>query len=371
MEKIISQINLDANISKVLSSERIPHAMLITGKAGIGKLIQAIKIAQNLVCKNIQNFKACGTCPSCKKTMKFIHPDVHFTFPTFGKDGISDNFITEWRSLLESNPFYDLSTWLKHVGAEQKQGNIPKAECLNILKKINLQAFEGGNKVSIIWLPEFLGGEGNRLLKLIEEPPQNSYFILVSNNLENILGTIISRCQVINVKSPELPVVKNLLVNHYGAQENDVESMLAIAEGDINYAISLAQTKIDENFQHLQKMLRVSYKGDADELIQTGDFLSQFPKQQLKGYLEYVLHFIRQCMLLKHLPSDKIKLKKEELQFAQKFHLNLDATATSFLSKRLSEIIYYIERNANTKLLMTNLCIKLHAIMESNKMAVH
>lgn len=367
MGKNFDSLNIDPKIADVLSSERIPHAILLCGPSGIGKLVQAIKLAKYLVCTNGSNGQSCETCPSCKKASKYIHPDIHFTFPTIGKDGIADNFLKEWRSLLSQNPFSDLSDWLKHIGAEKKQGNIPKAECLNILKKINLKAFEGGNKVSIIWLPEFLGGEGNRLLKLIEEPPANSYFILVTNNAENILGTIHSRCQLIKLSPPPKEEIKSVLQSFKNMEDAQLESIINISNGNINKALSLMETETNEHFELLQKVLRASYKGNASDLCQIGENLSSLPKQSLKSFLEYFLHFVRQCMLFEYIQKDKIQLNNKELIFAENFYKNLDADSTAILSKEVSDKIYHIERNANTRLTMTNLCIKLHKLMKSRR----
>lgn len=362
-----NNIPIDKKIQKVLSSDRIPHAILISGSRGIGKLLNALKLSKALVCKNLKDGIACSNCPSCRKADKLIHPDIHYTFPTIGKDALSDSFLNEWRSMLLSNPFSSITDWIQKIDAEKKkQGNINKAECKNIIKKINLKAFEGGNKVSIIWLPEFLGKEGNRLLKLIEEPPENSYFIFVCNDTDKLLGTIISRCQIIGLTRFSEEETEKILTQNFGANESEVKTIVTISDGNLNLGIKMIESGVDGNFERLTSFLRISYAGNQYPIFELCDELSKLPKQELKSFLEYFAHFLRECLRLNYLPKESLKLQAKELDFANKFSSFLTPETIELMSERISENTYYIERNANIKLLLITLSIELSKTFKKN-----
>jgi len=168
---IVGQLPVKQKLLESIAGERIPHAQLFVGPQGSGGLPLALAFAQRMVCANPSEDDSCGTCPGCIKAAKFAHPDIHFTFPTVGGSGsVSSSFLTQWRSALNDNPYLNIFDWISLLGAENKQGNITKAECVQVLQKLNLKSFESPNKVLIIWMPEYLKKEGNRLLKIIEEP---------------------------------------------------------------------------------------------------------------------------------------------------------------------------------------------------------
>ncbi len=362
-----NNISIDNKIQKVLSSDRIPHAILLSGAKGIGKLLNALKLSKALVCKNLKNGLACNACSSCQKADKLIHPDIHYTFPTIGSKVMSDTFIKEWRSMILENPFSTLKDWLQKLdGEKNKQGNIPKAECINIIKKINLRAFEGGNKVSIIWLPELLGGEGNRLLKLIEEPPENSYFIFVCSDTDKLLGTILSRCQIINLTKFSDEKAEAILTENFKASAKEVKTIVAVSDGNMHHAINMLQSSVDENFNNLTRFLRASYAGKQFDIFELCDELGVLSKSEIKSFLDYFGHFIRECLRIDYIPEEMIKLQAQEIAFAKKFATFLDPDAISMLSERISENFYYIERNANIKLLLITLSIELNRSFKKN-----
>ena len=195
-------IGLDRSIDRLRSMAqpgRMPHAMLLVGPEGSGKLPLALALAQYLLCEQRTDADACGQCSNCRKLQILQHPDLHFVFPVVGSKMTSDQYLVQWRAALAENPYLNVNDWLQSIGAENKQGNISKEECLAIVKKLSLKSFESRSKVMLIWLPEYLGKEGNRLLKIIEEPPVDTYFILVAQQTELILNTILSRCQLLKV----------------------------------------------------------------------------------------------------------------------------------------------------------------------------
>ena len=223
----------------MVDGNRIPHALLFLGSAGCGKLALALAFAQYLVCRNKKDGEACGKCPHCIKAGKLVHPDIHFSFPTVGTNVKSDELLKEWRKALEENPYLDINQWMQQIGAENKQANINKEECLNIIRKLSLKTFEGNHKVMIIWLPEFLGKEGNRLLKIIEEPPENTNFILVAENSDLILNTILSRCQIVKINQlSDEEVVEGLKLKKEISEEK-AQSLSHLVDGDLNEAMKL------------------------------------------------------------------------------------------------------------------------------------
>ncbi|MEL7162917.1 MAG: hypothetical protein AAFN92_19315, partial [Bacteroidota bacterium] len=176
-----------AQLRQLAARDRLPHANLLLAPPGAGGLPAALAIATLLLCENRQGEAedtACGTCRACRKTVGFVHPDLHFAFPTVGSKMTSDPFLPQWREALKVAPYLEVNDWLQRIGAENKQGNITRDACANILRKLTLKTFEGRYKIMLIWLPEFLGDEGNRLLKMIEEPPEKTVFFLVAERAE-------------------------------------------------------------------------------------------------------------------------------------------------------------------------------------------
>ena len=196
---IIGQAAVKQHLIHTASDDRIAHAQLFWGNEGSGNLPLAIAYAQFVLCENKQATDSCGTCKACVKAQKLIHPDLHFSYPTVGAKALSTELLPQWRKALQQQSYLTINQWLALLGGENKQGNITAAECLDISKKLSLKAFESDYKILILWLPEYLGKEGNRLLKLIEEPPEKTLFLLVANNQELILNTILSRCQLVKI----------------------------------------------------------------------------------------------------------------------------------------------------------------------------
>ena len=174
--EVIGQQAVKDDLHQMVASDRLPHALLFLGPGGSGKLALALALAQHVLCEQPVSGEACGHCPECSKVERLIHPDLHFSFPTVGAGVTSDNFLPHWREAILENPYMDVNEWLQRIGAENKQGNINKQECVNIIHKLSLKTYKSNRKILIMWLPEYLGKEGNRLLKLIEEPPDQTLF---------------------------------------------------------------------------------------------------------------------------------------------------------------------------------------------------
>ena len=228
-------------------SDRMPHAQIFLGPTGCGKLALALAFAQYVLCIDKQENDSCGKCTNCIKSAKLIHPDIHYSYPTVGTKVVSTNLLTEWRSAILEDAYMDVNQWLHHIGAENKQGNINKDECVSIIKKLSLKIFEGSHKILIMWLPEYLGKEGNRLLKLIEEPPENTLFILVAEEQEKILNTILSRCQIVKINRLQDEQIVQYLANEKGVDEAKASSVAHLADGDLGSAKKLLDNTENNN----------------------------------------------------------------------------------------------------------------------------
>lgn len=338
---------------------KMPHALLISGTAGNSKLALALAYASYLMCENPHDGDACGNCRSCKKTMKYIHPDLHFSFPFVGKE-ISDVFITEWRSFLQELPYGNIRDWLQKIQAENKQANINVKECQSIIRKLNMQAFESPKKVIIMWLPEYLKKEGNRLLKIIEEPTDNTYFILVTEDISQILPTILSRCQHIHVPPFSDDEIVDILKEKFALESERARHISFIAEGDMRIAEGLISQEPQSLNESLLLWFRICYANKPDQLVEWVNNFAKQSKEEQRGFLEYVLNFLREIGRVRYFKADQLRIQENEIETAKKIAGILTFEKIEKLSKILTDTIYYIERNANIRILMldTNLSFK-------------
>ena len=234
---VIGQAGKKSLLLQMARSGRMPHSLLLLGSPGSGKLALALALAQYILCEDPGESDACGDCNSCRKVSRLIHPDLHFSFPTVGTNATSDMFLAQWRAIIGRHPYFNLNQWLQEIGAENRQGNINREECKNILRKLSLKTFEGSHKVLVIWLPEFLGKEGNRLLKIIEEPPEKTVFILVAEDQEQILNTILSRCQLVRIHPLSDEEVIEGLLRHRDIPRERARSVAHLSNGNFNEAL--------------------------------------------------------------------------------------------------------------------------------------
>lgn len=337
--------------------DRLAHAQLFLGRTGSGQLALALAFASYILCTNRAENDSCGTCPSCLKSHKFIHPDVHFSFPVVKKDGknrnetTSNDFLNEWRSILTKNPFLDMKTWLHSLSLENGQANINVRECVEIVKKLGLKTFESEYKVLIMWMPEYLKNEGNRLLKLIEEPPENTIILLVAEKQEAILNTILSRVQLLKVNPFTDNEIMEYLEHSNQISRGDSEQLIGIAAGNMNTAINLASQDTVNYSDSLFQWLRIAYKMEPVEMSKWVNEMSGWGRENQKNFLEYGLHFFREYLFSLNTGIKNLRLNEYELSIAQKMTSLLDISKTEQLILILNDCISAIERNANAKIL--------------------
>lgn len=364
VQDIVGQKESLAFLLSLASQDRLPHALLLLGPEGSGKLTIAWALGRYILCEQPGADRPCQQCNSCHKTQKLIHPDLHFVFPVIGANATSDQFLTQWRSAMEDNPYMNVNQWLQLIGAENKQGNINKEECLRIIRKLSLKTYESNRKVMIIWLPEYLAKEGNRLLKIIEEPPEGTHFILVAENQELILNTILSRCQIVRINPLSDEEVAEGIRRHFPEQAGQAEATARLANGNFNQAIGLMGSKINDHSVRFLDWMRKCYKGQPVELVKWTESFAGLGRENQKHFLRYALHFLREFLLLKTTGAANVRMDSDELKTAQNLTKVLGFEQVSSMVALLDDAIYAVERNANPKILFLDCSVKLHKIVK-------
>lgn len=364
-DDLIGQDRTKHFLLQLAAGERVPHALLFLGPTGSGNLALAVAFAQLLQCENPGPRGACGVCNACHKAEAFVHPDIHFSFPTVGANAVSTNYLKEWRAFLNSHPYSDVNTWLQQLGADNKQGNITKDECNAIIKKLSLTTFEGRYKILVMWMPEYLGKEGNRLLKLIEEPPEQTIFLLAAENQEAILNTILSRCQLVKTDLLSDEEIADGLAGRRGLDTARARQIAFLAGGDFGAALALADNPENDDAHLLLDWLRKCWRGNPVELVKWTENFAQLGRENQKQFLQYGLHFLREMLYLLATQSNAIRLRPEEFTTAQNMAKVLDFDKITQLAALLNDNVYYIERNANPKTLFLDTSIAMHRIFKS------
>ena len=372
-KEIAGQIRIKETLIRMVESDRVPNAILFYGPKGTGKLGLALAFSSYLLCNDRKQQESCGICASCKRTFKLEHPDVHFAFPVIKaenkkrEDSSSGDFLKEWRSFVLNNHYSDGPKWLAHIQAENKQGDINVKECNDIIKKLSLVAFAGKQKVQIIWLSEYLGKNGNRLLKLLEEPPDNTTIVLISDHKEQHLNTILSRCQMLQVPPVGDEDIANYLTGHHLLSEDKASQTALNANGNMLTALEKLHSD-DEftSFELFRKWMRICYKVDSSELLKWSDEYARLPKDGQKHLLSYSLDFFQSVGRLSYLNDQFIRLSEQELKMAKKLVAFVGMDQITELSGLLSEWIYMLERNINAKILMSEATFKVYEIFKQN-----
>jgi DNA polymerase-3 subunit delta' len=365
--KVIGQASTKQRLVQSADTGRIPHAQLLLGATGYGSLALAIAYAQYLLCTQRKNGDACGKCDACAKSHKFIHPDLHFSFPTVGTKALSAQFLGEWRSAISENPYMNAAEWLARIGADNKQGNIPVAECEDIVKKLSLKTFEGTYKILLQWMPEYLGKEGNRLLKMIEEPPENTIFLLVAENAELILPTVLSRCQILKVPPLSDEDIASALSQNRNLPPSTAEELARLADGDLGEALRLVENEQNDNAALFLAWMRSCWKGMPNEMVDFAENFAKLGRENQKQFFLYGLFFLREMMAYM-LTGDQtaLRLRPNELTTALNLAKVLNYHQLAQLATNLNDSHAHIERNANPKILMLDLSIQANSILKGH-----
>ena len=400
-KNIIGQTEVKEQLVQMIQHNRLSHALLFLGKEGSGSLSLAMAFAQYIVCENtggkpkpkataasmfdddesvitvqdsLTATDACGICAACLKANELVHPDIHFSYPVIprksGDKPISTDYIKEWREFVNATPYANVYDWLQFIGAENKQGNITATECNDIIRKLNLKSFESEYKILIMWLPEFLGKEGNKLLKLIEEPPPNTLFLLVAENEEQILQTIISRTQLVKIPLLTNKEVEIALELQHVAPER-AQQVAALSEGNYREALHLLQTAEDDWQGLLREWLNAILKGGPVAQVKWIDDISKQGREKQKQFVKYFIHLLEQAVRLNAIgddPQNTQSIAGNERDFALRLNKLCSLPQQEAIINELDKASYYIERNANAKMLFHALSIKLYHIISNNSL---
>lgn len=364
-KEVVGQQAIKTRLRLMADEGRTPHASLFLSPSGAGGLPLALAFASYLLCSTPQNGDACGTCIHCRKSLKYIHPDLHFSFPVVGAGVTSDRHLTDWRKALEAHPYMDANTWLRSISSDNKQGNINKDECNAILHKISFKPFEADKRILLLWLPEYLGNEGNRLLKLIEEPPPQTYFILVSEQAERILNTILSRCQLTKIPALSDIDVIDGLTQRFPDLHAKAAAIAYMAGGNFNEALQLAEQKENLEAGTLIEWLRKTYKPQGKEVVKWSEKAAAWSRDAQKHFLHYGLFFLRELLVLKLSNGLSTRLQEPELASAKTLATLLTIEQIEHLARLWSDNMSWIERNANPKILFLDASVQMIHIMKN------
>ena len=362
-KNIVGQKTLINKLIQTTKDGRISHAQLFLGAEGSGNLALAIAYAQYVNCLNQTETDSCGTCSSCVKYQKYIHPDLHITFTTISPTKLCIDVLSEFREALLENPYMNDFDWICQLdNAGNKQGNITAEECRDIIRKLSLKAYEAKFKTLIIWMPEYMKTEGNIILKLLEEPPENTLIILVANDSEKVIATILSRAQLIKV--PQVlddDIVNNLVQNHQ-IESNKAQAIARLVSGNYNLALSLINIEHGDYLNLFIDWMRKSFAykkdikvGQPDELTLLIEKLSSVGREQVKSFLTYSSQMIRSAFIYKFGHPSLRKNSAEELAFLNQFSVVFTPNNLALITTAIDEAIFHVERNASVKIMYLNL----------------
>lgn len=351
-----------------VKENRVSHAQLFHGPEGSGSLALAMAYSQFLSCEEKLENDSCGKCPSCIKYEKLIHPDQHFVFPVAStkvvtrKDPASDDFIREWRELILERPYITPNLWYEHIGIENKQGIINKRESEEIIRKFGLKTFESDYKIMIIWMPEKMNLTcANKLLKLIEEPPESSVFLLVSENTEQIIPTILSRTQLIKIPGIEESSLLKALKEKYQMPEEDLRQAAHVAGGNFINALNIIeQSENNElNFDRFVQIMRLVYSRNLIEIFDWVEDISVIGREYQKDFLAFALRMIRENYLLNLDNESLVRLSVKERGFSDKFKAFINPKNAQLIVDEFNLAFVHIEANAYARIVFLDLALKL------------
>jgi DNA polymerase-3 subunit delta' len=364
-KQIVGQAAVKQRLLNTVTENRVSHAQLFLGPEGSGGLPLAIAYAQYLSCEDKHPDDSCGVCSSCRKYEKLMHPDLHFSYPFFAKhkDDTALTFIEQWREAVSANPYLSLDTWRGYLDAENKQANINIAECHQIIKKLSFKPFESIYKILILWLPEYLDKEGNALLKIIEEPQPNTLFILVAQNQDQILNTILSRTQLVKIPALGYEDVKNYLIAEHNQTEDAAAEIAYLSNGNLTEALTMLQQDNKGYHNLFVQWLRLCFSNKGLEVLTFVDQFAKMGRENQKNFLRYGISFIRECCLLIAGAGNLVHLPAKELETAQKMTSVLSIAKAQDISTELEKAHYHVERNANPKILFLDVSLQIIKIL--------
>ena len=372
--EVIGQQDAKNRLLQMIKENRLPHAILLCGPNGCGKMALAMATASYLLCKNHgESNEPCDECQQCAMLRKWQHPDLHFTYPVIKPSGtssdhkmVSDDFAKEWNHMITQGSYFNIDQWLGEMGAANQQAIIYAGESDELVRKMSLKSSQGGYKICIIWLPERMNGEcANKLLKLIEEPPLQSLFIMVSEEPDKLLETIRSRTQRIDMKKIAVEDLEQALVSQRGLDTETAHRLARVSNG--SWIKALEELGAD-NDNHLFldmfiMMMRLAYMRNIKELKKWSETVSGYGREKQRRMLSYFLRLIRENFMYNFHQPELVHMTQEEENFARNFARFINEANVIELSELFSRAIRDIGQNANPKIVFFDMVLKVIVLL--------
>ena len=376
--EVIGQEEVWQRLTEMVREERLPHAIMLCGPQGCGKMALALAFASYLLCQNRDGHnEACGECRQCKMLEKWGHPDLLFSYPTIKTPAmgsehkpVSEDFAEEWRNMISRSPYFNIEQWMTEIGAENQQAIITAGESDELNRKLSLKSSQGGYKVSVIWLPERMNIEcANKILKLIEEPPSHTVFIMVSENPDNLLETIRSRVQRIDVKKTDNESIQKALVSKYGITEDDAMRVARLANGDWLTAVGelTADSENKDFLADFQSLMRLAYQRNVRELKRWSDNINSYGREKQKRFLTYFLRLIRESFMYNFQQPDLSYLTSQEEAFTANFARFVNENNILQINELANKAIRDISQNANGKIVFFDMALQMIVLLIQKK----
>jgi DNA polymerase III subunit delta' len=366
--QIPGQTEIKAKLIRSVHEERVSHAQLFAGPEGFGGMALALAYARYISCENRSGTDSCGTCKSCVKYGKLIHPDLHFVFPVIkGKkatDPVSDNYIEEWRDLVRKSPYFTINQWFDSIEVGNAQGMIFASEASEIIKKLSLKTFESDFKIMIIWLPEKMHqATSNKLLKMIEEPPDKTLFLLVSEEPDKVIPTIRSRCQLVKIPAFSNDDIEKYVSGRFSLTPEKTADISRVSGGSITRAVELCENEDSSlaNLDYFRNLMRHAWKRDIISMISWSEEMASTGRENQKNFISFSLRLLRENLMLSldQLQSRLVFLAGEEAIFSSNFHPFINQTNIYPLTDEFNLVFSHIEANGNAKIIFLDLALKV------------
>lgn len=370
--EIIGQDAVKHHLLQMVQEDRLPHALMLCGPQGAGKLPLALVFAHYLLCQQPHDGEPCGTCADCRMADEWSHPDLHFSFPVYKQKStdqpISDDYLQPWRQQLQDSVYFDVEQWLADIKAENQQIVHYVHESDSLQKKLALKSSQGGRRVVILWLPERMKTEmANKLLKLIEEPPTHTHFLLVSNEPDMVLGTIQSRVQRINVPALSEQEIAAALIQQRGIEPARAQELAHVAQGNYTMALKRLDAENEELLflEFFKRLMRSSYARKIKEMHQWAQEAAALGRERQKRLLGYCQRLIRENFILNfHQPSMSY-LTTDEAAFSARFAPFVNERNVIGIMDTLSDAERDIEQNVNARMVFFDLSLKMIMLLKS------
>ena len=358
-------------ISRLIRSvheERVSHAQLFAGPEGCGSLAIALAYARYVSCEDRSETDSCGKCKSCIKYDKLIHPDLHFVFPVIkGKkanEPVSDNYIGEWRELVCRTPYFTINNWLDSIEVGNAQGMIFASEAGEIIRKLSLKTFESDFKIMIIWLPEKMHqATSNKLLKMIEEPPEKTLFLLVSGEPDKVIPTILSRCQLVKIPKFTNADIEKYLIEQHGLAQEKAGDFARVSQGNISRAIELCINEDESaaSLERFKQLMRFAWKHDIISMISWSEEVATTGREAQKNFIAFCLRLLRENLMLSlgQEKNELVFLSGNEAGFSEKFHPFINRSNVYHLADEFNLVHAHVEANGNPRIIFLDLGLKV------------